>query len=87
MNKLTLLTISFGFALSVNSQKNNPTPSQNNPIKTNNSNKPKTAAFKYVINNSAWYYYNPATLVFGVSDFSKRWGNRQLTDNWRRSQK
>lgn len=38
-------------------------------------------------NNGAWYFYNPTTLSFGVSDFAKKWGNRKLEDNWRRSQK
>lgn len=36
---------------------------------------------------SAWYFYNPTTISFGVSDFAKKWGNRKLEDNWRRSQK
>lgn len=34
-----------------------------------------------------WYFYNQTTISFGVSDFVKRWGNRKLEDNWRRSQK
>lgn len=34
-----------------------------------------------------WYFYNQTTLSFGVSDFIKKWGNRKLEDNWRRSQK
>lgn len=38
-------------------------------------------------NTGAWYFYNPATVSFGVSDFTKKWGNRKLEDNWRRSQK
>jgi tetratricopeptide (TPR) repeat protein len=36
---------------------------------------------------STWYFYNPATLSFGFSEFSKRWGTRKLEDNWRRSNK
>lgn len=36
---------------------------------------------------AAWYFYNPTTISFGVSDFAKKWGNRKLEDNWRRSQK
>jgi tetratricopeptide (TPR) repeat protein len=36
---------------------------------------------------SGWYFYNQTTISFGVSDFVKRWGNRKLEDNWRRSQK
>ena len=34
-----------------------------------------------------WYFYNQTTLSFGVNDFVKKWGNRKLEDNWRRSQK
>lgn len=34
-----------------------------------------------------FYFYNQVAVSFGVSDFAKRWGNRTLEDNWRRSQK
>ena len=34
-----------------------------------------------------WYFYNPTTIAFGIGDFTKKWGNRKLEDNWRRSQK
>jgi tetratricopeptide (TPR) repeat protein len=34
-----------------------------------------------------WYFYNQTTLSFGLNDFIKKWGNRKLEDNWRRSQK
>lgn len=33
----------------------------------------------------AWYFYNPGQLSFGVSDFLKKWGNREREDDWRRS--
>lgn len=36
---------------------------------------------------ASWYFYNQTTLSFGVNDFIKKWGNRKLEDNWRRSQK
>jgi tetratricopeptide (TPR) repeat protein len=35
----------------------------------------------------AWYYYNPGSISSGFSDFAKKWGARQLEDNWRRSNK
>jgi tetratricopeptide (TPR) repeat protein len=38
-------------------------------------------------NKGDWYFYNQTTLSFGVNDFIKKWGNRKLEDNWRRSQK
>ena len=34
-----------------------------------------------------WYFYNPATLSFGMSEFRKKWGKRKLEDNWRRKDK
>ena len=34
-----------------------------------------------------WYFYNPATLSFGMSDFRKKWGTRKLEDDWRRKDK
>ena len=32
-----------------------------------------------------WYFYNQAALSFGRTEFRRRWGNRKLEDNWRRS--
>ena len=34
-----------------------------------------------------WYFYNQAALSFGRSEFRRRWGDRKLEDNWRRSNK
>ena len=34
-----------------------------------------------------WYFYNPATLSFGYSQFVKKWGKRKNEDDWRRSDK
>ena len=36
---------------------------------------------------SMWYFYNPAAVSFGFSEFVKKWGNRTLEDDWRRSNK
>ena len=36
---------------------------------------------------SNWYFYNTATVNFGITDFKKKWGERKLEDNWRRSNK
>ncbi|QEH40970.1 tetratricopeptide repeat protein [Chitinophaga sp. XS-30] len=33
-----------------------------------------------------WYFYNAASKSTGYSEFRRRWGSRQLTDDWRRSQ-
>ena len=31
-----------------------------------------------------WYFYNQAALTFGRTEFRRRWGERNLEDNWRR---
>ena len=37
--------------------------------------------------NAKWYFYNPVTMSSGKIEFAKKWGNRPLEDNWRRSDK
>jgi len=32
-----------------------------------------------------WYFYNPTAVNAGKSEFQKKWGNRELADDWRRS--
>ena len=34
-----------------------------------------------------WYFYNPASVSLGKTDFNMRWGDRKLEDNWRRINK
>jgi hypothetical protein len=34
-----------------------------------------------------WYFSNPVAVANGRSDFKKKWGDRKLEDNWRRSNK
>ncbi len=34
-----------------------------------------------------WYFYSPAAISQGQTAFTRKWGNRQLEDNWRRSNK
>ena len=34
-----------------------------------------------------WYFYNQSALTFGRTEFRRRWGERKLEDNWRRSNK
>ena len=36
---------------------------------------------------SNWYFYNAQAMSFGLNEFTKKWGNRTLEDNWRRSSK
>ncbi|MEI6021811.1 MAG: hypothetical protein WCR21_11840, partial [Bacteroidota bacterium] len=37
--------------------------------------------------NASFPFYNANTLALGISEFTKKWGNRKLEDNWRRSNK
>ncbi len=34
-----------------------------------------------------FYFYNPSTVSIGQTEFKKKWGDRKLEDNWRRSDK
>jgi outer membrane protein assembly factor BamD (BamD/ComL family) len=34
---------------------------------------------------AVWYFYNSTALSFGFNEFRKKWGERTLEDNWRRS--
>ena len=37
--------------------------------------------------STEWYFYNPQLMRNGKQEFSRRWGNRPLEDNWRRRSK
>lgn len=37
--------------------------------------------------NANWYFYNANLIQSGKSDFRRKWGNRRLEDNWRRTSK
>lgn len=34
-----------------------------------------------------WYFYNPASVAAGKAEFQRKWGQRELADDWRRSNK
>jgi tetratricopeptide (TPR) repeat protein len=34
-----------------------------------------------------WYFYNAATKGMGKQEFTRKWGKRKLTDDWRRKEK
>jgi tetratricopeptide (TPR) repeat protein len=38
-------------------------------------------------NSNVYYFYNKNTVLLGITDFVKKWGNRKNEDNWRRSNK
>lgn len=33
--------------------------------------------------SNSFYFYNPTTVAFGMKEFAKIWGKRELKDNWR----
>lgn len=35
----------------------------------------------------AFYFYNPTSVAAGKTEFQRKWGNRKLADDWRRSNK
>ncbi len=39
------------------------------------------------VQGDKWYFYNAAALSSGRTAFTRKWGNRSLEDNWRRSEK
>lgn len=39
------------------------------------------------VNAGSFYFYNSTTVAFGKNDFIQNWGDRQLEDNWRWSNK
>ncbi len=36
---------------------------------------------------TSWYFYNTTAINLGRKEFKRKWGNRSLEDNWRRSNK
>jgi len=53
----------------------------------NNRNGGRGEQFGNNTSGGKWYFYNPATLSFGLSEFRKIWGKRKLEDDWRRKDK
>lgn len=50
-------------------------------------NRGEAEQFGRTTSGGKWYFYNPATLSFGLSEFRKKWGKRKLEDDWRRKDK
>ncbi|MFO7658097.1 MAG: tetratricopeptide repeat protein [Bacteroidales bacterium] len=46
-----------------------------------------TAATGTAASGGNWYFYNETAKSLGYKEFSLRWGNRRLEDNWRRREK
>ncbi|MDR2938393.1 MAG: hypothetical protein LBU92_05595 [Prevotellaceae bacterium] len=45
------------------------------------------AASAFAPPTGKWYFYNPQVVGKGLADFKRIWGNRPLTDDWRRGSK
>lgn len=37
--------------------------------------------------SAVWYFYNPTAVAAGKEEFKKKWGARELADDWRRNNK
>lgn len=35
------------------------------------------------LDNNSFYFYNPTTVEYGKNEFTKKWGKRELKDNWK----
>lgn len=60
-------------ALAAENQSNGQPANPNNPV--------------IPVTNGKWYFYNPGQIQLGLNEFTQKWGNRILEDNWRRSKK
>lgn len=66
---------SFGPRTAKNNLSNPPTLKRNNNTALPGAGGASTAA--------NFYFYNPSTVAYGKTEFSKKWGDRSLEDNWR----
>jgi tetratricopeptide (TPR) repeat protein len=52
-----------------------------------NANNPNSPNGQNTAGGSSWYFYSTATRAQGYNDFTKKWGNRNLEEDWRRANK
>ena len=55
--------------------------------RTNNFNDPSEAGTISTKTEGVWYFYNNTSVSRGRSEFIRKWGQRELEDNWRRRNK
>ena len=58
---------------------------QNRPGTQNQGNQQRPGAQNQTA--AQWYFYNPAVVTSGKTEFQRLWGTRQLADDWRRNNK
>jgi TolA-binding protein len=63
-------------------KKNASNPNDNNFMLQDRDNSQNQQTF-----SGSWYFYNPAALSYGDTEFKRKWGNRTLSDHWRRRDK
>ncbi len=64
-----------------NAAGNNANRNQQGATAANNQNRGQQAT------TGVWYFYNPTTVEAGKKEFQKKWGERELADDWRRKNK
>ena len=69
--------------IAVLKQKDDQKKEQDRLAAENNQNNARVSAGS----NGKWYFYNPSMVSQGINEFTQRWGNRPLEDDWRRSHK
>jgi tetratricopeptide (TPR) repeat protein len=63
-------------------KENRKNASDNQPNNNNNNNAPQNNNDYVQAAGDEWYFYNPAAIAQGFSEFTKRWGSRNNEDFW-----
>ena len=66
-----------------NNAGNNNNANNNNNLNNRNNNANNQPGNRQ--SGGVWYFYNPTAVNAGKSEFQRKWGTRELTDDWRRS--
>ena len=64
-------------AAGITAEGNRPNQPMNNQMGANNNQQ----------QGGLWYFYNPSSVNAGKAEFKRKWGERELADDWRRSNK
>ncbi|MFL1683606.1 MULTISPECIES: tetratricopeptide repeat protein [Bacteroidales] len=59
----------------------------NMPVNNNGAKQPTVPTMNMGNGSNAWYFYNPALVSAGKTEFQRKWGRRKLEDDWRRRNK
>ncbi len=75
------------FALRVKKPEAGKKKKKRNADPSNNNNQNNPFFQTETTTTSDWYFGNPSAVALGESEFQRIWGNLELADNWRRSNK